>query len=115
MHSSNELHQVMSDAMLMYHEISADLQEQKIGWKLNADGSYDEWMDNKVAMKIFGELYKMAKDVRKLAESPMAKNHQRLERLTIRDPSFKKMASHFMDDIHAHSMPELIQRFQELA
>jgi alpha-amylase/alpha-mannosidase (GH57 family) len=58
---------------------------------MNDDGSYEEWIANDSAKNFFEELYHLAWDIRKLAESPMARNQRRLERLTLKDPHFQKM------------------------
>lgn len=58
---------------------------------MNKDGSYEEWIANDSAKHLFEELYQLAWDLRKLAESPMARNQRRLERLSLNDPHFKAM------------------------
>ena len=45
----------------------------------------------------------------------MYRNHKRLERATLTDPNFKRIATHFMDDINAHSWEEIGQRVVQLA
>merc|ERR1719502_1135571 len=61
---SPELHQVMSDAFTLYNEVVHG--EFDMGYHLNEDGSYEEWMANDSAKALFEELYHLAWDIRKL-------------------------------------------------
>ena len=99
--TSRELHQVMSDGYTLFREFASG--GVKYGYGMNKDGSYDEWMSNKSLKHVFEELYNLAKDVRKLIESPMARNLRRLERLTLNDPAFHRIFKHLQDDIGAHT------------
>ena len=89
MKTSKELHQVMSDAYTLYNEFAHGGID--MGWGMNEDGSYDEYMSNESIRHVFEELYTLAKDIRALYESPMARNQRRLERLTLNDPHFQAM------------------------
>jgi hypothetical protein len=113
MASSKELHTVMSDIFTLYMEFAHGGVD--MGYGFNKDGSYTEHMSNKSARHVFEELYKLAQDIRKLAESPMARNQKRLERLTLNDPHFQKMFSMLQDDTDIHSWEELGARLQHLA
>jgi len=110
---SNELHNVMSDVMTLYMEFTHGGVEA--GWAFNKDGSYSEWMSNKSARHVFEELYNLAKDIRNLAESPMAKNQKRLERLTLNDKHFQKMFSMLQDDLDIHTWETLGHRIEMLS
>ena len=74
---------------------------------MNADGSYDEWINNESARHVFVALYHLAQDLRTFVESPMAVNQRRLERLTLNEESFQRMFANFQDDINAHSWEQL--------
>merc|ERR1711998_671469 len=112
MKGSKELHEVMSDGYTLYNEFAHGGVE--MGWGMNPDGSYDEWMSNKSARHVFEELYELAKDIRSLAESPMAKNQRRLEKLTFNDPNFHSLFAKLQDDIDAHTWGQLEQRLERV-
>jgi hypothetical protein len=99
--TSKELHTVMSDAFVLYSEFAHGGIEA--GQKMNADGSYDEWISNKSARHVFVSLYHLAQDLRAFVESPMARNQRRLEKLTLNEESFQSMFAKFQDDVDAHT------------
>jgi hypothetical protein len=72
--SSNELHELMSDAFVLYNEMTNGT--IKWGKKMNKDGSADEWISNKSARHLFESLYELAWDLRKLNDSKMASNQR---------------------------------------
>lgn len=86
-----------------------------MGWKLNADGSYDEWMNNDSIKRTFVRLYNMAKHLRQFIDSPMARNHKRLERASLNDPNFQRMLQHFMEDTNIHSWEDFGRQVEELS
>jgi hypothetical protein len=86
-----------------------------MGSKMNADGSYDEWISNKAARHVFVSLYHLAQDLRTFVESPMARNQRRLEKLTLNEESFQSMFAKFQDDVDAHSWEQFEGRLGELA
>lgn len=102
----------MSDAFVMYNEFAHGGIEMSYG--MQEDGSYEEWISNDSARHIFEELYHLAWDIRKLIESPMARNQRRLERLTLRDPHFKRLFSMLQEDLDIHTWGQLKTRVQQL-
>jgi len=112
LHTSKELHTVMSDAYTLYNEaIHGGIEAS---WGFNADGSYDEYMSNDSARHVFEELYNLAKDVRALYDSPMARNTRRLEKLTLNDPNFQRFFKNLQDDLDVHTWGQLETRLQAL-
>jgi hypothetical protein len=112
MHTSKELHQVMSDAYTLYNEFAHGGVE--MGWGMNEDGSYDEYMSNESIRHVFEELYVLSKDIAALYKSPMARNQRRLEKLTLNDPHFQAMFKMLQDDIDVHSWGQLETRLHQL-
>jgi hypothetical protein len=112
MKSSKELHNVISDGYTLYNEFAHGGVE--MGWGMNPDGSYDEWMSNKSARHVFEELYHLAGDIRKLIESPMARNQRKLEKLTLNDPHFQSLFAKLQDDIDAHTWGQLEERLDRV-
>jgi hypothetical protein len=110
---SKELHDIISSVFTLYHEVT--LGGIEAGWSMNEDGSYDEWISNESARHVFKELYHLAKDVRAFIESPMVRNHKRLERLTMKDPHFQKMFQMLQDDLNVHTWEEFGQRLDKIA
>jgi len=100
--SSKELHELMKDAMVLYHEVT-DGHIIRWGQKMNKDGSADTWIANRSARHLFESLYELAWDLRKLAESKMARKQRRLEKLTLNDPNFQRAFSKLQDDTDIHS------------
>jgi hypothetical protein len=113
LHTSKELHTMMSDAYTLYNEFAHGGVE--MGYGMNKDGSYTEWMSNKSVRHVATELYTLAKDLRALMDSKMGRNQRRLEALTLNDKNFKSLAGHFMDDIDAHTWKEFEKRLEEVA
>merc|ERR1719450_53640 len=113
MKSSKELHTVISDVFTMYNEFAHGGVE--MGWGMNADGSYDEWISNKSARHIFEEMYQLAKDLRAFIESPMARNQRRLEKLTLNDPHAAKLFHMLQDDLNIHTCEQFKTRAMQLA
>jgi hypothetical protein len=99
--SSNELHELMSDAFVLYNEMTNGT--IKWGKKMNKDGSADEWISNKSARHLFESLYELAWDLRKLNDSKMASNQRRLEKLALNDPNFQRAFNKLQDDTKIHS------------
>lgn len=112
LHTSRELHTVMSDAYTLYQEAVHGGIEA--GWGMNEDGSYDEYISNESARHVFEELYHLAQDVRALYDSPMARNTRRLERLTLNDPNFKRFFQNLQDDLDVHTWGQLETRLQQV-
>lgn len=110
--ASHELHTVMSDLYVIYNDFKNA--GASMGKRMNPDGSYEEWINNGKAKAIFKDLYHLAQDVRKLAESPMARNQRKLERATLHEPSFHRLAGKVMDDINVHSWKQLEVRAKEV-
>lgn len=110
--TSKELHVVMSDMFVIYNEFANA--GNTMGKKMNADGSYEEWINNGKAKRIFKDLYQLAKDIRKLHESRMAQNQRRLEKNTLREPAFARLAGKVMDDIDVHSWKQLEVKAKKL-
>jgi len=111
-HTSRELHTVMSDAFTLYSEaVHGGIDA---GWGFNADGSYDEYISNDSARHVFEELYNLARDVRALYDSPMARNTRRLEKLTLNDPNFQRFFKNLQDDLDVHTWGQLETRLQSL-
>jgi len=81
---------------------------------MNDDGSYDEWISNDSAKHVFEELYTLAWDIRKLAESPMARNQRRLEHLALKDKHFAAMFKMLQEDLDIHSWGQLETRVKQL-
>jgi hypothetical protein len=71
-------------------------------------------MSNDSIRHVFEELYNLAKDVRALYESPMARNTRRLEKLTLNDPNFQRFFKNLQDDLDVHTWGQLETRLQSL-
>merc|ERR1711865_234760 len=89
---------LMKDAMVLYHEVTDGhiiVNHWVIRWgqRMNKDGSADTWIANRSARHLFESLYELAWDLRKLAESKMARKQRRLEKLTLNDPNFQRAFS----------------------
>jgi len=109
---SKELHQVMKDGYELYREFETG--KIDYGYGFNEDGSYDEYMSNDSIRHVFEELYQLAKDIRKLAESPMAANQRALERATLKEPSLHRLFQKIQDDIDVHTWGQLETRVKQL-
>merc|ERR1711988_1793099 len=87
--ASNEFQTVISDAFTLYAEFAHGGVD--MDWGFNPDGSYDEYISNYDAKRVFEELYQLAKDFRTFAESRVARNQRRLEKLTLNAPAAKRL------------------------
>jgi len=68
---TKEYKRLVYDAYNIYKEFERG--DIDIGWRENKDGSYEEWIDNDDAMKVFEDLYQVKEDLKAFMKSKAAK------------------------------------------
>lgn len=109
---SAEFRALMADGRRLYGQAMSGRFD--LGWRENADGSYDEWISNQSARQIFEELYQVARDFATLARSPVAQRQRALDELTLSDPAAQRIFQRLQNDLNIHSWDALEQRLTQL-